>query len=159
MSRYETLSILVSLLAAGIAAYALVRSHKLAKRQTALQEEQTKLATLQHKLLVRDQQARARADIRAGLVQIDSSYKLEVRNAGAAPARNLRLSGLDGPELDQILAGWNASEIFPMTELLPDEVVSVRAPIYLGTKFPITIIVTWDDDAGDDRQRELKVAL
>jgi hypothetical protein len=159
VSTFETVSLLTSVLALVISAVSLFRTRKVAARQLALQEVQTKLAALEHKILVRDVQDRAKADIRVALGRSGNGYKLEVRNVGLASARNLRLRGLNDGDLAQALAGWNADEVFPVPELRPDEVVHVRAMIHLGTKFPIPIVLTWDDESGSDLQREVQIRL
>jgi hypothetical protein len=159
MSPYETLSLLTSLLAAGIATYALVRGHRLAQKQVELQNEQAKLAALQHKLLVREQTAAAKADIRATIVSYGSDRRLVVANAGATPARNLRLSSLEEASTGNALTRSNLDEVFPVSELRPGEEVMVRLFVHLGTRFPTSMVFTWDDDSGHDQHREMKVGL
>jgi hypothetical protein len=157
MSEYELLSLLISLLAAFIAAYSVFRGQRTSQRLEELQKKQADLASFQHKILIKEERAKAKADIRAQLLRSGNSYKLTVSNLGTCAARDLRISGLEGDDINQILAGWDSSTVFPVPELRPNEDVSLRALVHLGTKLPFTCIFTWNDDSGVDRQREIKV--
>jgi hypothetical protein len=159
MSSFELLSLLISLLAAGISAYALIRGHRLSLRQTELQQEQARLAALQHKLLVREQEARAKADIRAEMVRHGNGYRFNIFNAGPSTARNLRVTPLAVAGVEHPLSRSNAEEILPAAELRSGESVSVRLMVHLGSQFPMSVIFTWDDESGDDQQREMRVGL
>ena len=159
MSRYEILTLLISVLAAVISAYSLFRSYRISQRQTELQQTQADLAAFQHKLLVRDQQAKAKADIRAQLVPgPQSSFKLYVRNVGASVARNVRLEPTNQTGVEDALTRTDISDVFPVSELRSGEEVSLRLFTHLGTRWPLQAIFTWDDESGENQQREMRVS-
>ncbi|MGE0444951.1 MAG: hypothetical protein AB7P99_06955 [Vicinamibacterales bacterium] len=159
MTKYEVLSLLVALIAALIALYGVWVARRAAADVKPLHQVQTDLAELQRKDLLRARHERAQADVRASLVRDGRSFRLTVENIGASAARNLRLSGLDDGSLDSILAGWKPEEHFPRAELLPGESVALLAAVHFGSRFPIRCILTWDDDSGDNRQREAALDL
>lgn len=159
MSQYELLSLLISILAAVISTVALVRGQRLAKRQLQLQEQQARLAALQHKALTEDQGNRRRADLRAAFEKRERGYKFVLRNAGAAPARNIRLAGPNGEQEPEPLIPSEARSLFPVNELRPGEEVRAIAAIHLGSVLPAPLIFTWDDDSGANQQREIKVQI
>lgn len=160
MTTYETLSLLTSLLAIVVAAYALFRTHRIGLSQLDLQSKQAKLAEYQHKLLVREQEVRAKADLRASYVPYGrNGHKLMLINVGGVSARNIRIADLEGNPHPEPLIRSEAEAIFPVAELRAGESVTVIAAIVMETVLPTPLIVTWDDDVGRDQQRELKVQI
>jgi hypothetical protein len=102
--------------------------------------------------------ARSRADLRASFVENGNGHTFVLRNVGAAPARNVRVTGLEGgPELESLIAS-RVREVFPMSELLPSESINVDAEIGLST-LPVPLIISWDDDDGSDHHRQLNVRI
>jgi hypothetical protein len=156
---YEILTLLISLLAAVIATVALVRGNTVAKRQLELQEKQANFAELQHKLLVLEQSSRVCADLRGAFIKDGRGHKSVLRNVGAAAARQVRIAGHDGISEPESLIKSRVHELFPIAELRSNEVITVIAAIHLGTKLPAQFLLTWDDDSGNGRQRELKVQI
>jgi hypothetical protein len=142
-----------------IATVSIVRGNLVAKKQLELQEKQASFAELQHKLLVLEQQARMHADLRAAFVRDGRGHKFLLRNAGAATAKRVRIAGGDGSVGHESLIASQIRDTFPIAELRPNQTVTVIAAIHLGMKLPAQMIVTWDDDAGADQQRELNVQI
>ena len=159
MSRYELLTLLISLLAVIISTVSLVRGHRLAVRQAALQRTQAELAALQHELLLRDEQDREKADLRADLVPThQNNFKLVVQNVGACAARNIRLEPTNQAGVEDALTRSDLDEVFPVSELLPGQEVRVQLYTHLGTRWPLKGTCTWDDDSGENQTREIRVA-
>jgi predicted nucleic acid-binding protein len=155
MSHYELLSLLTSIVAAIIALCALVRGNRLARKQLDLQRKQSDLASLQHKLLVRDQISEAQADLRVSLNNRGGgSYTFRLWNAGMTSARNVRIAGAKGEPIPEGLIRSQVEDTFPIAELRATESVSIVAAIVLSTAFPLKYILTWDDDSGTNHQRE-----
>jgi hypothetical protein len=158
-SKYEILSLLLSVVAAVISAFALFRGYRLAQRQTVLQTKQEDLAAFQHRLLLREQEQKARPDLRANFVRSNRNFRFVLLNAGSAAARDVRLTDLIGNAAPEPLIKSQCDAIFPVKELRTGESVSLVAAINFQTVLPARLIVTWDDDAGDAQQRELSVDI
>jgi len=159
MSRYELLTLLISLLATVISTVALIRGHRLGVRQTELQKTQAELAAFQHDLLRRDERDRAKADVRAELEPAPQrSFKLVISNFGACVARNVRLEPTNQVGIEDALTRSDLDEVFPIPELLPQQEVRVRLFTHLGTKWPLKGTLIWNDDSGNDIKREIRVA-
>jgi hypothetical protein len=157
---HETIALLVSVLSLIVATTALIRGHKLAKKQVEMQKKEAALAQALHKQLVRDQEVKTHADLRASFErQSGITHRFILRNLGPATARNVRLAATDGQSKPDALVDSQVRQFFPAAEILPGDDIVIIAAIMQSTILPLNYIVTWDDDAGKDQQRVLKVTI
>jgi hypothetical protein len=146
MSIYEIISVAIATLSAAIACWALFISRRVERAQ----QEQGKLAAAQLKQLARDQHANLRADLRATLIDAGGRQRFVLENVGTSIARNVRVAP---GRADLKLPVFDLELRFPVAELRRGECVELIAAITKDMEFPVPIIITWDDDAGQAQQR------
>jgi type II secretory pathway pseudopilin PulG len=147
------LSLLVSLIAAMIAATSLVRSRKLAQRQLELQAEQQKLARAQLELARAAAAKQERAEIVLSLERYENAHRFYLRNRGAATARNVDLAvasaeGKTSPVLDD-----DYRKLIPVREMPPGHEVAVWASLTMGTGVAFDCAWSWDNADGSREER------
>lgn len=160
LSRFEWLSLVISLLAATLSAIGLFWSRRIATRQLELQRQQAELARFQHKVLAREQQAQALADLRAVFTkQGRGNFKFRLSNEGPSAARNIRIAGADGNSCPEPFIASEFDQVVPIPELRPGHDVWLIAAIHMGTALPVPLLLTWNDDSGENRQQEVRVQI
>lgn len=156
MTYQETLTLLISLVAAAIAFVALYRTRRVAERQLKLQEIQAELAKFQHEILKREHDEKHRADVR--LLFTNSGHSLLVENVGHGDARNITVTtdviGDKSPLIDSEVRG-----LFPLSRLRPGERVIMTVAVTLGTELPFPVAVHWEDESGDRRTEAFKLSI
>jgi hypothetical protein len=145
----EAWSVVVSLLALVVAGVTAIRQHK-------LQASVARLADAQLRQLARDREKDSQADLRAVLRKVEGNrWKFRLTNVGESPARNVRVTMKDARPENVLL---RADTLFPLSELRPQDHFETPAIIQLGTSWPPTMLFTWDDEFGKNRQREITLS-
>ena len=94
-----------------------------------------------------------RAEVSANFVKIGKhNHRLKVYNRGAGIARNVRLEVLSGEDL---LAGDDLREKFPVPALEQHQTVELLASVHLRSPRRSHVILHWDDDTAQGREKEL----
>jgi hypothetical protein len=140
-----------------VSAIALWHSVRTSRKLTELAEPQARLAAAQHKDVLREQQRSLTADVRAELHNIRySAYGLRIVNHGPAIARRVRMQVV-GTELKDNFMPDQVQKTFPIAELSIGEPIELAVHRSLDQRYShLTLILSWDDDSGVDRQREVK---
>ena len=84
----------------------------------------------------------------------DRGHRLHLTNAGGSIARSVRLSS-SAVKMQNVLMNYDGT--FPIAECRPGETVTLVAVLEYGVPLPLPITLTWDDDSGRDRTRDLRV--
>jgi hypothetical protein len=130
-----------------LAAVSLVKNHRTNRRQEELNDL----------LIQRERQAAMdamQADLSANLVREGQNHILEVFNRGRGTARNIRLSDLD--ESRSILITQDLAKKFPVESLAPQDSIGILVAMALDRSNFAHVRLTWDDDAGNDHERDIK---
>jgi hypothetical protein len=159
LSRFELLSLIISLLAAALSAIALIWSRRTATKQLELQQQQADFARFQHKVLAREQQAQARADLRATFTKQGRHFKFRLTNEGPSTARYIRIAGINGDACPDPFIASEFDRVVPIPELRPGQDVWLIAAIHMGTALPVPLLLTWSDESADNQQQELRVQI
>ena len=153
LSFYETLTLLVAVVAAIISFVSLYRTTRLAKRQLELQQAQATLAKLQHEILARDEAAKRQADVRIRLVERDRSYRIVVSNRGPGIAKDVIFEEFVDDGLESPVIESEKDALFPIPQLLPGEEVSMLASVHLGTALQFSARAIWINEEGSRREQ------
>lgn len=99
-----------------------------------------------------------RADLSANLIAVGkSNWRLKVFNRGKGTARNVRL--IDLQETDSILSFGDIERKFPLPILEQHQAVEVAALFCFGGPSRAHIKLVWDDDLGDNHEKEVTPSL
>jgi hypothetical protein len=63
------------------------------------------------------------------------------------------------PDEDLPILRQDLESTFPLAELKPGEGITLHAAVYLSTRLPFPMIVTWEDDFGSKRQAEIALRI
>jgi hypothetical protein len=103
--------------------------------------------------------AEKKADISANLyMRVKNDYRLKVFNKGKGRAQNVRLIDLD-PQDDSLLLADEIKQKFPLPILEQHQSVDLIAAVTLGSHLRTHIKLQWDDEAGENHEKELTPSL
>jgi hypothetical protein len=160
MPPYETLSILVSCLAAFISLVVWSGQRKLTRESNDLQRATAELAKKQLEILLREDKGKNTARLSLDLVREGkSSYFFRVTNISDIDARDIELElVLPDPEDSPIIKSEYA-EKFPVKRLDPGSSVSLIAALTISSPSAYNAILKWTNPDGSCTQEETYVAL
>jgi hypothetical protein len=100
-----------------------------------------------------------KADVSANLyMRGKNDYRLKVFNKGKGTARNVRLTDLDGKD-DSLLLPDEIRQKFPLPILEQHQSVDLIAAVSLGSHLRTHIKLQWDDESGQDHEKELTPSI
>jgi hypothetical protein len=141
----------LALVLAGVSLY---KNHRSDKRQDQLAATTEELNRL---LIERETQAgqdSKRADLSANLVNVGkSNWQLRVFNRGKGTARNVRL--IDLQEDNSVLSRGHIMHKFPVPIFEQHQYVEVAARRFLNGPLRAHVKLVWDDDSGDNHEKEI----
>jgi hypothetical protein len=145
-------------LALVLASISLYKNHRSDKRQDELAATTEELNRL---LIERETQAgqdSKRADLSANLISVGkNNRRLKVFNRGKATARNVRL--VDLQEEGSVLARGEIQRKFPVPILGQHQSVEIAAISFLSGPSRAHIKLVWDDESGNNHEKELTPSL
>jgi hypothetical protein len=95
-----------------------------------------------------------RADLSANLITVGkNNRRLKVFNRGKGTARNVRL--IDLQEEDSLLSRGDIQRKFPVPILEQHQSVELAASSYLSGPSRAHVKLVWDDDSGDNHEKEV----
>ena len=149
MTRYETLSLLISVAALLIALVSLVRTRKAQQQQERLNKvvEELSQRQMEHLERVEAETQRARVIVEMGREIGESCFVLV--NSGAAPAQDVTLQIVDYPN-PHLLWGPSA-EAFPLPILNVGQRFTVHQRHGLNDPLVVHARTGWIDPDGDQR--------
>ena len=159
MSTYETLSVVVSCLAAIIAIVVWIGQRRLAKESLELQRATANLAKKQLEILNREEESQGRPILSVDLLKVERSYRFQVTNIGDATAHDVSIKLLlENPKDDPIVASEYKDKL-PVRSLGPGGNFSLIAALHLGSPTGYNILLTWKDPNGEAAVLETYASL
>ena len=146
MSKYEILSILVSILAVVVALVSLARTRKLNEKQVELQKITAELSKKQLELIQESEIALSVAQVDVELEGYGSDYQFIISNVGGAEAKNVDFV-LNGDDSTLIKSEFKRK--IPIHALRPGKSVELSASIFKGSPRSFNINVSWENPNGD----------
>jgi hypothetical protein len=94
------------------------------------------------------------ADLSASIINVaNNQYRLKVFNRGKGIARNVRL--IDLSEYSSVLIADDIERKFPVPTIEQYQSVELTAAVTFGSSSHIPIKLIWDDETGQNREKEL----
>jgi len=146
MTKYEILTLAVSLLAIIVSAVSLVRTRKIAAQQLDLEKITAELSKKQLEKIIKSDEDALKASVEVVLQSSGNNNELIICNNGRAEAKNVSIKVLG--DYDPTVKGDFDSKI-PIKSLRPGKRVSLFASGEFGTPSSYDIEVTWDNPNGE----------
>jgi hypothetical protein len=146
MSKYEILTLVVSILAIIVSAVSLVRTRKIAAQQLDLERITAELSKKQLERIIASEEDALKASVEVGLNSSGNNNELLICNNGKAEAKNVSIKVLG--DYDPTVNGDFESKI-PIKSLRPGKSVSLIAVSEFGTPSSFEIEVTWENPNGE----------
>ena len=159
LTFYEGLSLTVALLAALISFVSLYRTHRVSVRQIDLQRVQADLAKFQHELLLKEEAAKTRADIRVEVVKRGKGHRMVFKNVGKGAAREVFFEPVLPDDGESFLVDSEIEELFPISQLRPGQDASMIIAITLGSPSRFVVKISWLGETGQREVQEIEVGL
>lgn len=111
-----------------------------------------------NRLLIEREQAEGltakQADLSANIISFGKAkYRLKIFNRGKGVAKNVRLVDMDTD--NTVLIASDIQRKFPVPVLEQHQSVELAAAVTLGSGPRVHIKLTWDDETGENREKEL----
>lgn len=145
MTSYETLSLLVSLIAIVISTASLVRTRKIAKEQVELERITAELSRLQIQNIEEDRAERNKPKFNVTLTKVGKSSFFYITNTGEGAAYDVDFELIDCE--DSPLTG-DLKEKFPHPEMKSKSRVKLIAAMHLGSPLKYHVRLSWKDGEG-----------
>lgn len=145
---------LASLVSAVVALVALIVSVVSIRKTNKFGETNDRL----NRLLIEREQAEVmtamQADLSANVISVGkTNYRLKIFNRGKGVAKNVRL--IDMNTDNTVLIASDIQRKFPIPILEQHQSVELVAAVTLGSGPRIHIKLTWNDETGENREKEL----
>lgn len=147
MSKYEILSLLISILAVVVSAVSLVRTRKIAKEQLELEKVTAELSRLQIESLSEEKSNKDKPKFNVNLTKLGKSYKFYISNTGQGSAYNVNFELVD---CDDSPLCSDVQEKFPHPEMKPNSRVKLIASIHMGSPLKYQVKLSWQNKDDDD---------
>ena len=154
MTVYETLTLVISLLAVFVSVISLMRTRTIASQQLALEKRTADLAQKQLELIEAEEKAQSVAKIDVELVGSGSDYKFVIRNIGGVEAKDVRFS-IDGNGYPLVASEY--AEKIPISVLRPGKCVELLAPKTMACGSQYLTRVLWLNPDGTQGKDEIVV--
>lgn len=146
----------VALFALVIAIWSAWQTQRFNRRQTAFQETAEQLNRLLVQREAAEQDAQKRAEVSANFYKSGKhDYRVKVFNRGPNVARNVRLEVLDDADL---VHSGDLARKFPVPSLDRHQSVELIARVHMQSPSRTHVRLTWDDEEGAGRMRELHLS-
>lgn len=146
MSKYETLSILVSILAVVVSLVSLTRTRKIAKEQLELEKVTAKLSRLQIESLNEEKSNKEKPSFNVSLTKLGKTDYCYVSNTGQGSAYNVNFELIDCE--DSPLC--DLEDKFPHPEMKPKSRVKLIAAMHMNSPLKYQVKLSWQNKEGED---------
>jgi hypothetical protein len=144
----------IAFIALLVSIISLQKTNKFNARQSKLADTTERLNRLLIDRQFAEEMENKKADLSTNLYKRGQhSYSLKLYNKGKGTARNVRLFDLDSK--NSILHHRNIEETFPVDMLEQHQSVDLIALVSMNSSRRTRVKVIWDDDAGQDHEKEL----
>lgn len=160
MSTFETLTLLISCLAAVISLVVWSGQRKLSREANDLQRATAELARKQLEILLREEKGKNAARLSLALEREGkSAFRFRLTNVSDVEARDVAFTLLpSAPEDDPIIASEYA-EKFPIKRFGPGNSVSLIAALTLSSSTAYNALLKWTNPDGSRVEEETFVSL
>ncbi|EHK7543394.1 TPA: hypothetical protein ACMDOB_003304 [Vibrio metschnikovii] len=158
MTIYESVSVILSCLAALISLVVWDGQRKLQRESLEMQKATAELAKKQLELLVREDEAKNTTTLSAELVKEGRDHYFIIRNIGEVEATDVDFEVLVESANNPLVMN-NAKQLLPIPKLQPGSKVSLLA--FLSLKYPrsYNVKITWTNPNGEKIVTETYVSL
>ena len=146
MTKYEILTLAVSLLAVIVSTISLVRTRRIAAQQLDLEKITAELSKKQLEKIIESEEDALKASVEVVLHSSGDNNELLICNNGRAEAKNVSIKVLG--DYDPTVSSDFESKI-PIKSLRPGKRVSLIAVSEFGTPSSFDIEVTWENPNGE----------
>ena len=146
MSKFEVLSLIISILAVGISTISLVRTRSLAKEQLELERVTAELSRLQIESITEQKKDKAKPKFNVSLTKLGKSYNFYISNTGQGSAYNVNFELIDCE--DSPLFTSELIDIFPYQEMKPSSRIKLLASLHMNSPSKYQSKISWDDENG-----------
>ncbi|WP_114700497.1 hypothetical protein [Psychrobacter proteolyticus] len=146
MSKFEVLSLIVSILAAIISTISLVRTRELAKEQLELERVTAELSRLQIESITEQKTEKTKPKFNVSLTKLGKAYNFYISNTGQGSAYNVHFELIDCE--DSPLFDAELSEIFPYQEMKPSSRIKLLASLHMNSPSKYQSMISWEDVSG-----------
>ena len=146
MSKFEVLSLIISILAAIISTISLVRTRELAKEQLELEKVTAELSRLQIESITEQKTEKTKPKFNVKLIKLGEIYKFFISNKGQGSAYNVNFELIDCE--DSPLFDSELTEIFPYQEMKPSSEIKLLASLHMNSPSKYQSRISWEDKSG-----------
>ena len=146
MSNYETITLLVSIVAIVISAVSLIRTNKVASHQLELEKVHAELSKKHLDKINNEDKINALANIDVDLVKVDENYRFIIKNIGGSTASNVFFS-LSACQRNPLVQN-DVKDKLPIKSLRPNKSVSLMATKVMNCDSEYTVNVRWTNPDG-----------
>lgn len=146
MTKYELLTLLVSVLAVVVSTISLIRTRKIASQQLQLEKITAELSKKQLEQILENEKQAEQAFIDVELYSVGSNNELSLTNNSHAVAQDIQLKFIS--DYDPTIQSDFESKI-PISSLRPGKEVTLIAISEMGTPSSFEVEVTWTNPDGN----------
>ncbi|WP_286739690.1 hypothetical protein [Psychrobacter sp. UBA3068] len=146
MSKFEVLSLIISILAAIISTISLVRTRELAKEQLELEKVTAELSRLQIESITEQKTEKTKPKFNVSLTKLGKTYNFYISNTGQGSAYNVNFELIDCE--DSPLFDSELSEMFPYQEMKPSSRIKLLASLHMNSPSKYQSMVSWENESG-----------
>ena len=146
MIDYETITLLVSIVAIVISTVSLIRTNKVASQQLELEKVHAELSKKHLEKINNEEKIQAIAIIDVDLVEADENYRFIIKNIGGSTASDVFFS-LSACERNPLVQNDVKGKL-PITSLRPNKSVELMATKILNCDSEYTVNVRWTNPDG-----------
>ncbi|WLP93867.1 hypothetical protein [Psychrobacter sp. M13] len=150
MSKFEVLSIIISILAVGISTISLVRTRKLAKEQLELERITAELSRLQIESIAEEKTNKTKPKFNVSLTKMGKSYNFYISNTGQGSAYNVNFELIDCE--DSPLFNSELIDMFPYQEMRPGSRIKLLASLHFNSPSKYQSKLSWEDENGNKNE-------
>ncbi len=147
MSKFEVLSLIISILAVGISTVSLVRTRKLAKEQLELEKITAELSRLQIESIAEEKINKTKPKFNVSLTKMGKSYNFYISNTGQGSAYNLNFELVDCE--DSPLVTSELLDMFPYQEMKPGSRIKLLASLNYNSPSKYQSKLSWEDETSN----------
>lgn len=147
MSKFEVLSLIISILAVMISTLSLIRTRELAKEQLELEKVTAELSRLQIEGITEQKTNKTKPKFNVSLTKLGKAYNFYISNTGQGSAYNVNFELIDCE--DSPLFTSELIDIFPYQEMKPSSRIKLLASLHMNSHSKYQSRLSWEDESGN----------
>lgn len=150
MSKFEVLSLIISIIAAIISTISLVRTRELAKEQLELEKVTAELSRLQIESITEQKTDKTKPKFNVSLTKLGKTYNFYISNTGQGSAYNVNFELIHCE--DSPLFASELVDIFPYQEMKPSSRIKLLASLHMNSPSKYQSRILWEDESGNKHE-------